>query len=56
MLLIEQNLGVAASVAQRLLVMIAGRIGHETTAAELLADEEAQQRYLGVAPLAEAHA
>ena len=55
-LLIEQNLGVAASVAQRLLVMIAGRIGHETTAAELLADEEAQQRYLGVAPLAEAHA
>jgi branched-chain amino acid transport system ATP-binding protein len=55
-LLIEQNLGVAASVAQRLLVMIAGRIGHETTAAELLADEEAQQRYLGVAPLAEARA
>ena len=52
-LLIEQNLGVATAVASRLLVMVAGRIGHETTAAELLADEEAQQRFLGVAPLAE---
>jgi len=52
-LLIEQNLGVATSVADRLLVMVAGRIGHETTSAELLADEDAQQRFLGVAPLAE---
>jgi len=52
-LLIEQNLGVATAVADRLLVMVAGRIGHETTSAELLADEEAQQRYLGVASLVE---
>jgi branched-chain amino acid transport system ATP-binding protein len=52
-MLIEQNLGVATAVADRLLVMVAGRIGHETTAAELLADEDAQQRFLGVAPLAE---
>ncbi len=52
-LLIEQNLGVASAVADRLLVMVAGRIGHETTADSLLADEEAQQRFLGVAPLAE---
>ncbi len=55
-LLIEQNLGVAASVADRLLVMVAGRCDHETTAEELLADEQAQQRFLGVAPLAEAQA
>jgi branched-chain amino acid transport system ATP-binding protein len=53
-LLIEQNLGVATAVADRLLVMVAGTIGHETTSAALLADEEAQQRFLGVAPLAEA--
>jgi branched-chain amino acid transport system ATP-binding protein len=53
-LLIEQNLGVAAAVADRLLVMVAGRIGHETTAAELLQDEAAQQRFLGVSALAEA--
>jgi branched-chain amino acid transport system ATP-binding protein len=52
--LIEQNLGVATAVADRLLVMVAGVIGHETTSAALLADEAAQQRFLGVAPLAEA--
>jgi branched-chain amino acid transport system ATP-binding protein len=52
-LLVEQNLSVAAAVCDRLLVMVAGRIGHETTAAELLADEGAQQRFLGVASLAE---
>jgi branched-chain amino acid transport system ATP-binding protein len=52
-LLVEQNLGLATAVADRLLVMIAGRIGHETTAERLLADDEAQQRFLGVAPLAE---
>ena len=55
-LLIEQNLGVATAVARRLLVMLAGRLGHETTADELLADEDAQQRFLGVAPLAETRA
>jgi len=52
-LLIEQNLGVATAVADHLLVMVAGAIGHETTAAALLDDDAAQQRYLGVAPLAE---
>jgi branched-chain amino acid transport system ATP-binding protein len=55
-LLIEQNLRVATAVADRLLVMVAGSIGHETTSAALLADEEAQQRYLGVASLAESAA
>jgi branched-chain amino acid transport system ATP-binding protein len=54
-LLIEQNLGVATAVADRLLVMVAGDIGHETTSEALLADEAAQQRFLGVAPLAEAN-
>jgi branched-chain amino acid transport system ATP-binding protein len=48
LLLIEQNLGVATSLAERLLVMVAGEIRTETTAASLSADPEAQQRYLGV--------
>jgi len=48
LLLIEQNLGVATSVAKRQLVMIGGRIEAETTAADLLAREELQQQYLGV--------
>jgi branched-chain amino acid transport system ATP-binding protein len=52
-LLIEQNLGVATSLAERQLVMVAGTIAAETTAAEILNDPEAQRRYLGVEPLAE---
>ena len=36
LLLIEQNLGVATAVAERQLVMVAGRIFTETTAKELL--------------------
>ena len=48
LLLIEQNLGVATSLAERQLVMVAGEIAAETTARELLASPEAQQRYLGV--------
>jgi branched-chain amino acid transport system ATP-binding protein len=52
-LLVEQNLGVAAEVAERQLVMVAGRIAAETTASALEADPEAQRRYLGVEPLAE---
>ena len=51
-LLVEQNLGVATSVAERQLVMVAGRIAAETTAAALVEDAEAQRRYLGVEPLA----
>ena len=52
-LLIEQNLGVATAIAERQLVMVAGRISAETTAAELVGDPELQRRYLGVEPLAE---
>ena len=51
-LLIEQNLGVATAIAERLLVMVAGSIAAETTAAELTSDVELQRRYLGVEPLA----
>jgi branched-chain amino acid transport system ATP-binding protein len=48
LLLIEQNLGVATSLAERQLVMVAGEIAAETTARKLLDDPAAQQRYLGV--------
>ena len=51
-LLIEQNLGVATEIAERQLVMVAGEIATETTAAVLIADPELQRRYLGVEPLA----
>jgi branched-chain amino acid transport system ATP-binding protein len=49
-LLVEQNLGVAASIAERLLVMVNGGLVAETTPAELEGDQEARQRYLGVTP------
>jgi branched-chain amino acid transport system ATP-binding protein len=48
LLLIEQNLGVATSLAERQLVMVAGEIAAETTAQALLGDPDAQQRFLGV--------
>ena len=47
-LLVEQNLGVATEVAERQLVMVAGRIAAETTATQLKDDPDAQRRYLGV--------
>ena len=52
-LLIEQNLGMATAIAERQLVMVAGTIAAETTAAELSTDMELQRRYLGVEPLAD---
>jgi branched-chain amino acid transport system ATP-binding protein len=52
LLLIEQNLGVATAIADRLLVMVAGSLAAETTAATLTSDVELQRRYLGVEPLA----
>jgi branched-chain amino acid transport system ATP-binding protein len=52
LLLIEQNLGVATSLAERQLIMVAGSIATETTAAALAGDSELQRRYLGVEPLA----
>jgi branched-chain amino acid transport system ATP-binding protein len=52
-LLIEQNLGMATAIAERQLVMVAGSIAAETTAAELSQSPELQRRFLGVEPLAE---
>src|SRR6266540_3716640 len=51
-LLIEQNLGVATSLAERQLIMVGGEIAVETTAAELGGSPELQRRYLGVEPVA----
>jgi branched-chain amino acid transport system ATP-binding protein len=54
LLVVEQNLGVATTLAERQLVMVAGSIATETTAKELLSDPAAQRRFLGVEPLADA--
>jgi ABC-type branched-subunit amino acid transport system ATPase component len=51
---VEQNLGVATSVAERQLVMVTGSIAVETTGEELANDPAAQRRYLGVEPLPDA--
>jgi branched-chain amino acid transport system ATP-binding protein len=51
-LLIEQNLAVATSLAERQLIMIGGEIAAETTAGELAGSPELQRRYLGVEPVA----
>jgi branched-chain amino acid transport system ATP-binding protein len=48
MFVVEQNLAVATSLAERQLVMVAGRIFTETTSAELVNDPDAQRRFLGV--------
>ena len=47
-LLIEQNLGVAMSVADRIGVMVNGRIAQEMPTAQLAADRDLQERLLGV--------
>ena len=52
LLLIEQKLDVATSLAERQLVMVGGEIAMETTAAELARDSELQRRFLGVEPVA----
>ena len=54
LLVVEQNLGVATSLAERQLIMVTGVIAAETTADALIADPAAQRRYLGVEPLADA--
>jgi branched-chain amino acid transport system ATP-binding protein len=51
-LLIEQNLAVATSLAERQLIMIGGEIATETSASELAGSPELQRRYLGVEPVA----
>jgi branched-chain amino acid transport system ATP-binding protein len=53
-LLIEQKLDVATSLAERQLVMVGGEITLETTGAELERDTDMQRRFLGVEPVAHA--
>ncbi len=50
LLVVEQNLGVATALAERQLVMVAGRIAAETTAKDLIGNIDAQRRFLGVEP------
>jgi branched-chain amino acid transport system ATP-binding protein len=47
-LIVEQNLRAATSMAQRQLIMVSGRIEHETTASELAENADLQRQYLGV--------
>ncbi len=47
-LIVEQNLRAATSMAERQLIMVSGRIEHETTAAGLRDDAALQKQYLGV--------
>jgi len=47
-LLVEQNLGLATRVGQRILVMNKGTIVFRGTPAELAADRDVETRYLGV--------
>jgi branched-chain amino acid transport system ATP-binding protein len=47
-LVVEQNLAMATALAERQLVMVAGKIFTETTATELVNDPDAQRRFLGV--------
>jgi branched-chain amino acid transport system ATP-binding protein len=54
LLVVEQNLGVATTLAERVIVMVAGSIATETTSEALLADPDAQKRFLGVEPLPDA--
>ena len=48
MLVVEQKLGVAAALANHMLIMVKGRFALETSSSVLLADEDMQRRYLGV--------
>jgi branched-chain amino acid transport system ATP-binding protein len=47
-LIVEQNLRAATAMADRQLIMVAGRIEAETTAAELAGNPDLQRQYLGV--------
>jgi branched-chain amino acid transport system ATP-binding protein len=49
-LLVEQKLGIAASVCQRAAVMVNGRIAVAVAIADLAKDEALQAQYLGIAP------
>jgi branched-chain amino acid transport system ATP-binding protein len=48
-LLVEQNLPLALSIADRVHILSRGQIVHSSTPAELMASEDVKSRYLGVA-------
>jgi branched-chain amino acid transport system ATP-binding protein len=48
-LLVEQNLPLAVSIADRVHILSRGAIVHSSTPAELMSSEEIKSRYLGVA-------
>ena len=48
LLLIEQNLRVATSVSEQVAIMVTGKIAATLNSAELAADRDMQNRYLGV--------
>ncbi|ATX65732.1 ABC transporter ATP-binding protein [Roseinatronobacter bogoriensis] len=48
LLLIEQNLRVATSVSEQVAIMVTGKIAATLNSAELAADRDLQNRYLGV--------
>jgi uncharacterized protein (UPF0261 family)/ABC-type branched-subunit amino acid transport system ATPase component len=52
-LVVEQNIGVATAIAEKVAIMINGRINRIMDAARLQADRELQQRLLGVGQRAE---
>jgi branched-chain amino acid transport system ATP-binding protein len=47
-LLVEQNLALALSVADRVHILSRGQIVHSSTPAELMASDDVKSRYLGV--------
>ena len=53
-LVVEQNIGVATAIAEKVAIMINGRINRVMDAARLAADRELQQRLLGVGQHGEA--
>jgi uncharacterized protein (UPF0261 family)/ABC-type branched-subunit amino acid transport system ATPase component len=53
---VEQNIGVATAIAEKVAIMINGRINRIMDAARLAADRELQQRLLGVGQHGEAEA
>jgi branched-chain amino acid transport system ATP-binding protein len=48
LLLVEQNLGVATDVCPEVAIMVNGRIAARMPSSQLLSDEAAQRRFLGV--------
>jgi branched-chain amino acid transport system ATP-binding protein len=47
-LLVEQNLKAAQLVADRVLVMVTGRVAHQAPITEFIGDQEAKRKYLAV--------